>query len=431
MLMAEKVAFHTLGCKLNQSETSVIQQGFEDRGFQIVEFGEEADIIFINTCSVTAEAESKCRQAIRKGMKFSPQAQIVVGGCLSQVKGDSLKNIPGVRMVLGGGEKFKVFDYLTGERDESDLIVSRSNHEDQFALEASLGYATDRTRAFVKIEDGCTYNCTFCIIPATRGPSRSRSSASVYTTVQKLASDGFKEIVLTGVNLVEYNDTGFGNLRDLIRLLDTIPGEFRIRLGSIEPNYVDCELVELIAQSGHFCPHFHLPLQSGDREILQRMGRTYTPEEYASAVEIIHRIIPHAGIGSDVMVGFPGENDLHFKHTKELITTLPLLYCHVFTFSPREGTLSFEFGGKVPSQIMKERSKQLRELSERKKSVFLQNQVGRTATVLFESAQQDNWWYGFSEHYIKVRCQGNELVNTLQRVRINGHEGNVALGEIL
>lgn len=429
--MVGRVAFHTLGCKLNQSETAVIQRGFEQRGFQIVEFGEAADIIFINTCSVTGEAESRCRQAIRKGIKFSPQAQIVVGGCLSQVKGESLKNIPGVRMVLGGGEKFKVLEYLESEHDENTVIVSHSDHQNQFALEESFGYATNRTRAFLKIQDGCTYCCTFCIIPTTRGPSRSRSSTSVYTAVLGLVEDGFKEVVLTGVNLVEYNGQEVGDLTGLIRLLDTIPGEFRIRLGSVEPNYIDREFVELIAHSNHFCPHFHLPLQSGDNEILRRMGRTYTPNEYSAAVETIQQKIPHAGIGCDVMVGFPGENDLHFSHTEELINSLPMLYCHVFTYSAREGTPSYGLTDTVPSHIMKERSRRLRELATRKKAEFLQKQLGRVVTVLFESTELDSWWYGFSESYVKVCCQGNGLANTVKDVRIDGHDGSVAFGKIM
>ncbi len=426
--MAERIAIHTFGCKLNRSESDIIRQGFENRGYEITDSGDAADIIFINTCAVTGQAESKCRQFVRQVQRRHPGTRIILGGCLAQARGADLMNLPGVSMVLGGNEKFKVLEYLDTNLRGCGNVVKNSTHSNQFELEESLGYSTERTRAFVKIQDGCSYNCSFCIIPSTRGGTRSKPSSSVVRSILRLVSEGFREIVLTGVNIAQYEDPDAGNLTGLLRMLDGIPGDFRIRLGSVEPNYVDREFVETIAVSSRICPHFHLPLQSGDPEILKRMSRKYSPADYAAAACLIREALPDAGIGCDVMVGFPGESERHFMNTLTLMESIDFLYCHVFTFSPREGTPAYEMENEISSQEIKERGGILRALGHRKKQAFISRMTGKKTVVLFETEDSHGEWYGFASNYVKVCARGGNLENRLVPVTIGAAEDGVARG---
>ena len=425
---AQRVAFQTLGCKLNQAEEAALRRGFEDRGYAIVEFLQEADICLINTCAVTERADQKCRQAIRQAVRAAPEAMVIVTGCYAQIAADRLRAIPGVAMVLGAGEKFKVFEYL--EQWDGTPFTQHSRHENQFALEDTFGVATDRTRAFVKIQDGCGFACRFCIIPTTRGDSRSRPAVSILRQFRQLAAEGFREVVLTGVNLIQYRDPDVRNLAGLVRALKQSAGSTRIRLGSIEPNGIRQALIDELADGETVCNHLHVPLQSGDAGVLEAMGRKYTPSEYHAIVTEVAERIPGVGIGADVMVGFPGETDRAFRNTCQLIADLPLTYLHVFQFSPRSGTPAATMANPIPPAIMQERSRHLRALGAQKQRDFLASNVGRVHQVLLEQ-EHAGVASGLSANYLRVRCPAVGLTNTVVAVEATRSDGEALWGETL
>ncbi len=429
--MKKRVSFYTLGCKLNQYETDSIKNRFIKRGYSVVKFGEKADVSLINTCMVTQSAEYKSRQAIRRAIKSSLDAYIIVVGCYSQINAEEISNIPGVNMILGSGDKFNVLDFLDDYYETDRIFIKRSENNCQTYNDEGNGYSTDRTRAFLKIQDGCDYFCSYCIVPYARGRSRSRSSSQIIKQAIKLANSGFNEIVLTAVNLAEYSDKLCGNLTALLKKLVSIDVIPRIRLSSIEVNKIDDEFIDLIANSKKICKHLHIPLQSGDGKVLSLMKRKYTPEYYKNQIDKIVEKIPCIGLGTDVMVGFPGEEKKNFENTLRLVSEIPFSYMHIFTYSERNGTEAYNYNHKVNVGEIKERSRILRDAALEKKHDFLQKNVGRNEEIIFETEEEKNIFCGFSSNYIRVRCKGENLKNSLKKVKIVKSEDSYATGEIL
>ena len=408
----KSVAFHTLGCKLNYSETSSIQRLFEDNGFSVTEFDEGADVYVINTCSVTDFADQKCRQIVRRALRHTPQSFVVVVGCYAQLKPQEISEIPGVDLVLGAGEKFKILDYidsLTKAQGKGMVSAGEIREVNTFHNAFSFG---DRTRSFLKVQDGCDYKCSFCTIPLARGKSRSDTVESAVANAQKIAEMGVKEIVLTGVNI---GDFGNGTeviegtkvkkealFIDLIKELDKVEGINRFRISSIEPNLLTTEIIEFVANSQRFMPHFHIPLQSGNNKQLQQMKRRYKRELYANRVETIKSVMPHACIGVDVIVGFPDETDADFLETYNFINSLDISYLHVFTYSERPNTSAAEMENAVPMHKRRERNEMLLILSEKKRHAFYQQFLGQTREVLFEKHKNPKFLTGFTDNYIKI-----------------------------
>ena len=433
-----KVAYYTLGCKLNFSETSTLAQSLTDEGFERVEFGSDADVFVINTCSVTDNADKKCRYIVRQAMKANPAAFIIVVGCYAQLKPDEIAQIPGVDLVLGATEKFKVTDYLYDLRKKGlgevhSCEIQEANH---FVGAYSIG---DRTRGFLKVQDGCDYKCTYCTIPLARGISRSDKMENVLHNARILAQKGIKEIVLTGVNIGDYGKGEFGNKKhehtflDLVTALDTVEDVYRYRISSIEPNLLSNETIDFVSRSQKFAPHFHIPLQSGSNEILKLMKRRYQRELYAERVATIKSKMPHACIGVDVIVGFPGETEELFLETYDFLNSLDISYLHVFTYSERDNTEAAEMTEVVPMDVRNKRNKMLRILSAKKRRAFYESQLGSQGTVLVEAEQKKGRMYGFTENYVKVSLPYNEnWVNTLRPVRLESidHESH-ARGTIL
>ncbi len=414
----KSVAFHTLGCKLNYSETSSIQRLFEDNGYFVNEFDAGADVYVINTCSVTDFADQKCRQIVRRALRHTPQSLVVVVGCYAQLKPQEIAEIQGVDLVLGAGEKFKILDYidsLTKAQGKGMVSAGEIREVNTFHNAFSFG---DRTRSFLKVQDGCDYKCTFCTIPLARGKSRSDTVESVVANAHKIAGMGVKEIVLTGVNI---GDFGNGTeviegtkakkealLIDLIKELDKVEGINRFRISSIEPNLLTNDIIEFVADSQRFMPHFHMPLQSGNNKQLQQMKRRYKRELYASRVETIKSLMPHACIGVDVIVGFPGETDEDFLETYHFINSLDISYLHVFTYSERPNTPANDMEHVVPMQKRRERNEMLRILSEKKRRAFYQQFLGQTRDVLFEKHKNSAFLTGFTDNYIKIELPKGE-----------------------
>ncbi|MGB3947249.1 MAG: tRNA (N(6)-L-threonylcarbamoyladenosine(37)-C(2))-methylthiotransferase MtaB [Bacteroidia bacterium] len=419
----KKVAFHTLGCKLNFSETSTIGRLFEEQGYQKVDFKEPSDVYVINTCSVTANADKECKQIVKSALNVSPDAYVVVVGCYAQLKPEEIANIEGVDLVLGASEKFKLLNYLNDLTKKSKAeIYSCEIEEANFFVDAySLG---DRTRVFLKAQDGCDYNCSFCTIPLARGKSRSDSVENVVKNAKGIAQQNIKEIVLTGVNLGDFgnNASKTSNRKsetffDLVKQLDEVEGIERFRISSIEPNLLKDEIIEYVAQSKRFVPHFHIPLQSGSNKMLKAMRRRYLRELYAERVAKIKSLMPHCCIGVDVIVGFPGETDEDFLDTYNFLNELPISYLHVFTYSERDNTDAIHLAGAVPVSIRKKRNKMLRILSAKKLRSFYEQHLGETRTVLFEGDNKDGFMHGFTENYVKVKIPFNaSLINQLKPV---------------
>lgn len=433
MATPKSVAFYTLGCKLNYSETSSISRKFEQAGYEVNEFDKGADIYVINTCSVTDFADKKCRYTVRNALRKSPDAKIVVIGCYAQLKPKEISEIPGVDLVLGAAEKFNVLSYVEQlEKTAGKGMIKASEVKSANTFSDAFSFG-DRTRSFLKVQDGCNYKCTFCTIPQARGDSRSDTIANAVKNAEEIAALGTKEIVLTGVNL---GDFGNGTeviegtrpkkeamFIDLIRELDQVEGIDRFRISSIEPNLLTDEIIEFVASSQRFVPHFHIPLQSGSDKILKLMRRRYVRDLYRSRVEKIKETMPHASIGVDVIVGFPGETDADFLETYHFLNELDISYLHVFTYSERANTPAAEMGDVVPMSVRKERNEQLRILSEKKKSAFYHIFEKTEREVLFESYQEDGMISGFTDNYLKVIVPGNtELVNTLGRVRLGYYQ---------
>lgn len=402
-------AFHTLGCKLNFAETSTIARQLTDAGYDKVSFDDRADIYVINTCSVTENADRECKLHVKRAMKANPEGLVVIVGCYAQLKPEEISQITGVDLVLGAKEKFNILSYLDDlEKSESEGVVHSCEIEetDFFIGSYSIG---DRTRAFLKVQDGCDYKCTYCTIPLARGISRSDTIENVLKNAREIAERDIKEIVLTGVNIGDYGKGEFGNKRhehtflDLISELNQVEGIERIRISSIEPNLLKDESIELVSKSKSFVPHFHIPLQSGSDELLKKMKRRYLTKLYNDRVNKIREVMPDAAIGVDVIVGFPGETEELFMDTYNFLNELPISYLHVFTYSERENTEAVGMQGVVPIPERKKRNKMLRILSEKKKMAFYQTQLGKTLPVLWEHENKDGKMYGFTENYVRVQ----------------------------
>lgn len=423
----KKVAFYTLGCKLNYSETSTLSRLFEQRGYQKTTFTDKPDIFIINTCSVTENADKKCRKIVREARHISPDAFIAIVGCYAQLKPQEIAEIPGVDAVLGAAEKFQLIDLLDGfvRKEKTQVLTSDITAANRFHSSFSIG---DRTRTFLKVQDGCDYSCSFCTIPLARGKSRSDTIAHIVKTAREIAATEVREVVLTGVNTGDFgmhDGKRAEKFIDLIRALDDVEGIDRIRISSIEPNLLTDEIIDFVAGSRRFAPHFHVPLQSGSDKILKRMRRRYLRNVYADRVEKIKKLIPHACIGADVIVGFPGETDEDFLETYRFINELEISYLHVFTYSERDNTLAATLPEKVPMSVRNERSKMLHILSDKKRRAFYEANVGRRATVLFENDVEDGLMHGFTENYIRVSAKYDPLlINEMKAVQLIGINSN-------
>ncbi len=428
-----KVAFHTLGCKLNFAETSSISRDFSDKGFEKVDFAEKADVYVINTCSVTQNADRECKQIVKNALKANADGFVVVVGCYAQLKPDEIAAIPGVDLVLGATEKFNIAEYL-GDLTKKDLgeVHSCEIQEANFFIGSySIG---DRTRAFLKVQDGCDYKCTYCTIPLARGISRSDTLNNVVQNARDISAKGIKEIVLTGVNIGDYGKGEFGNKKhehtffELVQALDEVEGLERIRISSIEPNLLKNELIDFVAQSKRFVPHFHIPLQSGSDVILKKMKRRYLTDLYRERVARIRSTMPHACIGVDVIVGFPGETEELFLETYNFINSLDISYLHVFTYSERADTEAAEMEGIIPESIRKQRNKMLRVLSAKKSRAFYQSQIGSKQKVLWEGENKGGYIHGFTTNYLKCSTFWNpELINTIDEVEIGDFRADGSL----
>lgn len=431
----KKVAFYTLGCKLNFSETSTIARNFQEEGFDRVDFEEVADMYVINTCSVTENADKQFKQVVRKAMKLNDKAFVAAIGCYAQLKPEELANVDGVDLVLGATEKFKITDYINdlSKNDFGEVHSCEIVEADFYVGSYSIG---DRTRAFLKVQDGCDYKCTYCTIPLARGISRSDELQNVLKNAKEISEQGIKEIVLTGVNIGDYGKGEFGNKKhehtflELVQELDKVEGIERLRISSIEPNLLRNETIEFVSKSRTFVPHFHIPLQSGSNEILKLMKRRYLREIYTERVNKIREVMPDACIGVDVIVGFPGETDEHFLETYHFLNDLDISYLHVFTYSERDNTEAAEMEGIVPSNVRAKRSKMLRGLSVKKRRAFYESQIGTNRTVLFEAENKEGYIHGFTENYVRVKTPWNpELANTLQEINLTkiDEDGSVRL----
>lgn len=412
----ERVAFYTLGCKLNFSETSTIARLFEDGGFAKVDFEDNPDIFVINTCSVTENADKKCKQLVKRAKKISPESMVIILGCYAQLKPEEISKIPGVDLVLGANEKFNVLDHLE-KKSEVTVVHDNIKHTHDFIPSHSFG---DRTRSFLKVQDGCDYFCTFCTIPLARGKSRNASLAQTIQEAQKIAATDVKEVVLTGVNIGDFGQGSEENFFALTKALDEVEGIERFRISSIEPNLLSNEIIEFcLEKAQRFVPHFHIPLQSGSDQILEKMRRKYLSGLYAERVQQIKSINPDTCIGVDVIVGFPGETDEDFLTTVNFLKDLDISYLHVFTYSERANTGAPKLGTKVPMDTRRERSKILHLLSDRKKQAFYQTQVGKNKTVLFEQEENEGQLYGFTENYVKVKTPYDaRLINQIVAVQL-------------
>ncbi|MCE3294471.1 MAG: tRNA ((6)-L-threonylcarbamoyladenosine(37)-C(2))-methylthiotransferase MtaB [Crocinitomicaceae bacterium] len=419
MIQYKKVAFYTLGCKLNFSETSTISRLFEDAGFAKVDFEETPDVFVINTCSVTENADKKCKQLVKKALKINPGAFVTIVGCYAQLKPTEIAQIPGVDLVLGANEKFDILSYIENTDKLAETQVSFKNIKETQEFVPSFSYG-DRTRSFLKVQDGCDYFCTFCTIPLARGKSRNATIAETVTEAKKIAATEIKEVVLTGVNIGDFGQGGEENFFGLIRELDKIEGIDRYRISSIEPNLLSNEIISFCLDgSQRFVPHFHIPLQVGNDRILKAMRRKYERSLYAERVAHIKSLRPDCCIGVDVIVGFPGETDEEFMDSYNFIKDLDISYLHVFTYSERANTGAPKLGEKVPMEKRRERSKMLHILSDKKKRIFYEQNIGTTRTALFEAEEDNGIMYGFTENYVKVKVPYDAaLVNSFRTVKL-------------
>ena len=405
----KKVALYTLGCKLNFSETSTVARMFEDAGFARVDFNDTPDVYVINTCSVTENADKKCKQLVKKALKINPEAFVAIIGCYAQLKPEEIAQIYGVDMVLGASEKFKIVEHFNNleKKEQAEVIASKIKEVKDFIPSYSKG---DRTRSFLKIQDGCDYFCTFCTIPLARGKSRNHSVAKTVDVAKEVAQTAAKEVILTGVNIGDFGQGEVENFFELIQELDKIEGIERFRISSIEPNLLSNDIIDFVAQSNKFMPHFHIPLQSGSNTILKAMRRKYLKELYVERVIRIKELMPHASIGVDVIVGFPGETEEEFLATYNFLNQLDVSYLHVFTYSERQNTTAIKMDGVVPKEVRRKRSKMLHILSDKKKRFFYEQHLGKSYNVLFEAEQHDDYLNGFTENYIKVKVPHDSIL---------------------
>ena len=424
MITDKKVAFYTLGCKLNFSETSTIARNFVSEGFKRVDFEEAADIYVINTCSVTDNADNRFKSIVKNALKKNDNAFLIAVGCYAQLKPEELAAVDGVDLVLGATEKFNVTSYINDltKNNIGEIHSCEISDADFYVGSYSIG---GRTRAFLKVQDGCDYKCTYCTIPLARGISRSDTLENVINNAKEISSKGIKEIVLTGVNIGDYGKGEFGNkthehtFLDLIKKLDTIDGIHRMRISSIEPNLLKDETIDFVSKSNSFVPHFHIPLQSGSDELLKNMKRRYLTKTYTNRVLRIKETMPNACIGVDVIVGFPGETDELFLETYNYLSEMNISYLHVFTYSERPNTEAISMNGIVPKKTRAKRSKMLRGLSAKKRRAFYESQLGNTLTVLFENDNKEGYINGFTENYVKVKTPWNpELINSLKTITL-------------
>ena len=425
MITTKKVAFHTLGCKLNFSETSTIARDFVSNGFKKVDFSESADIYVINTCSVTENADNRFKSIVKQALSVNSNAFIIAIGCYAQLKPQELADLNGVDLVLGAKEKFNIMDYIN-DLSKQDICKIHSCEIDEADFYVGSYSYGDRTRAFLKVQDGCDYKCTYCTIPLARGISRSDKLDNILSNAKNISQKGIKEIVLTGVNIGDYGKGEFGNKKhnhtflEMIKALDSVEGINRLRISSIEPNLLKNESIEFVSKSNSFVPHFHIPLQSGSNFILKKMKRRYLREVYEDRVNQINSIMPHACIGVDVIVGFPGETEELFLETYNFLNKLDVSYLHVFTYSERQNTEASTMKGSVPMKVRKKRSKLLRGLSVKKRRSFYEKSIGSNRTVLFEGENKSGYIHGFTENYIRVRHPWDpRLVNTLKKVKLD------------
>lgn len=412
MTEGPKVAFHTLGCKLNFSETSEIAKILTTAGYAKVEMNEHPDVLVINTCSVTDQADQKCRNIVRRAVKLNPDVFVAVIGCYAQLKPEEILKIDGVNVVLGANEKFRILEHIQAEEKEKRSVVGHIKEVNEFVPSFSSG---DRTRTFLKVQDGCNYFCAFCTIPLARGRSRSASIEDTLIQAKKAIETGAKEIVLTGVNIGDFGTANGETFFDLIKQLDELEGIERFRISSIEPNLLSEDIIDFVAGSKKFMPHFHIPLQSGDDEILRAMRRRYRTDLYRNRIERIKQQIPHACIGVDVITGFPGETDALFLNTLNFLKDLPISYLHVFTYSERPNTTALRIDEVVPMGVRQERTNQLRMLSEKKKRAFYQLFAGESRKVLWEASETEGRMLGYSDNYVRVSKKWNpDQINTVQ-----------------
>ena len=443
----KRVAFESLGCKLNYAESIQIEKEFKRRGFEVVDFSNPADVFVINTCTVTQSADSDCRQIIRRALRNSPDAFVVVTGCYAQGKPDEVAQIEGVDLVLGAKEKFELFNFVDDfTKSAEDGCASGANYharvfagsiEDVVEFGAADSAVEDaRTRSFLKVQDGCDYNCSYCTIPKVRGVSRSPSIDFLVDEAREIAARGFKEIVLSGVNVGDFGSPSYGNKADsllgLLKELESVEGIERFRISSIEPNLLTKEIIKFVSSSGKFCKHFHVPLQSGADEVLGEMRRRYNTSQYREVVNYVKELMPNAGIGADVIVGFPGETTEAFERSYNFIESLPLSYLHVFSYSGREGTAAAGLPGAVDPRVRRKRSEVLRMLSTMKRYEFNRQYVGKIMRVLVEEEVKSGKMFGFTSNYIRVEMDVNPLhVNEISDVLITGVSDNTAIGQVI
>jgi threonylcarbamoyladenosine tRNA methylthiotransferase MtaB len=431
--MNQKVALHTLGCKLNFSETSTIGNQFLQNGFSIVDMKEKADVYVFNTCTVTENAEKECRQLVRKVLRTNPDAYVIITGCYAQLRSEEITSIDGVDAVLGSNEKFEIFSLLKdfNKKNLSCVYISPNDELKSFGLASSTD-ADSRTRAYFKIQDGCDYKCTFCTIPLARGKSRSMDPDKVVNEFTKLVNQGYKEIILTGVNVGDYGKTFDLSLYDLLKKLIEVEGDYRVRISSIEPNLLTDEIIKLTSESGKICNHFHIPLQSGSNTILKSMQRRYNVEDYRNVILKVKKMIPDCGIGVDVIVGYPGEKEKEFIETYNFLIELPISYLHVFTYSERPDTKAILIDDQVEPAERKRRNKMLRILSDKKKNYFYTEMIGKNLDVLFESEDNDEMIKGFSSNYVRVQNKYDEsLENNICTFKIESLKNDLAVGKII
>ncbi|MDH7514766.1 MAG: tRNA (N(6)-L-threonylcarbamoyladenosine(37)-C(2))-methylthiotransferase MtaB [Bacteroidota bacterium] len=427
--MALRFSTYTIGCKLNYSETASIRRTFAEAGLREVPFGEEADVVVVNTCTVTSKADHDTRNIIRRALRVSPRAFVIVTGCAAQLRHDELASIEGVDLIVGTEDKHRLLE-LAGDLRKVGMarVVVRDLHRRPSFHAAFASEGSGRTRAFLKIQDGCDYRCTYCTVPLARGGSRSADIEATVSGVRNIVRQGFQEIVLTGVNVGDYGKGQGASLADLVRAVIELPGDFRLRISSVEPDLLTDELIELAAKGEKICPHFHLPLQSGSDEILRLMGRRYDTAFFRERIEALKHKLPHTGIWVDVIVGFPGETEKHFEATRTFLEGLPVSALHVFTFSERPGTPAAAYGGHIPDAVKRERNGVLRRLSEGKRATFYRSELGSVRRVLFETGGERGMIEGFTENYIRVAVpQCTASPRTMRRVRLE----QIVMGRVL
>jgi len=427
----KKAALHTLGCRLNQAETAIIAKNLQDKGFEIVEFGQPADLTVVNTCTVTEQADSKCRQAVRKSIRSNPDTYIAVVGCYAQMAVDTIRKIEGVDMIVGNEHKMQLaaFVDVLDKSSEPKVIHSPKISRNEFVIE-SVGLFDNNTRANLKIQDGCSFVCSFCIIATARGPARSRNFADVIHEARKLVEMGHKEIVITGVNVGTYNSDGktFLNVLESLEKIDALE---RVRISSIEPTTIDRDVIDFMAQSQKVCPYLHIPLQSGDDTILESMRRKHDAGFYKDIIKYASEKIPGIGLGTDIMVGYPGEEDEQYRNSKTFLADLPVSFFHVFTYSDRKGTTSYKMKPKIDHPEKKKRYSEIYEMGQRKKRTFYQQFLNQRLDVLFEEEKQGQWT-GLTGNYIRVKVQSAQnLQNQLVTVKLLDIENDCMIGELV